>query len=87
LSAALATRNRRINEVQALRFGSCVQLTRHIGGGGGVVNQNGTFFHAGKGAVGTEHHSAQVVIVANTAKNNIGILDGFTRRGGMRWLL
>jgi hypothetical protein len=51
-----------------------------------VVNQDGTFFHTGKGAIGTQNHSAQIVIVANAAKNNVGIFDGFTGRGGMRWL-
>jgi hypothetical protein len=52
-----------------------------------VVNQDGTFFHTGKGAIGTQNHSAQIVIVANAAKNNVSIFDGFTGRGGMRWLL
>ena len=52
-----------------------------------MVNQDGALFHVGEGAISTQYHSVQVLIVAHAAKNNVGIFDGFTRGGRMCWLL
>ena len=86
LSAALTSRNGRVNEIQAKRFGRSVKLARHIGGGRGVVHQSSAFFHASQSAVCTEYDSAQIFIVADAAKNDVGIFHGFSGRRGMRRL-
>ena len=74
LSARLAARNRCVDELQAERGASRIELTRDTGRGGRVVNQHGTRLHAGKGAVGAKRHAAQIFVVADTTKNKLGVL-------------
>ena len=81
LRAALATRHRRINEMQTQRLGCGVQLARHRGRGRGVVHQHRARLHAGQRAVSAQHHAAQVVVIANAAKHNVGIGCSQPRRG------
>jgi osmotically-inducible protein OsmY len=72
LRAGLAAGHRRVDKLQAQRRGPRVQLARHIGRGGGVVHEDGARLHAGKGAVGAQHHRAQVVVVADAAEHDVG---------------
>jgi hypothetical protein len=45
------------------------------------------FFMPAKAPSAPMDHCAQIVVVAHAAKNDVGMLDGFTRCGGVRWLL
>ena len=72
--------------MQAKRFGGGIKLARHIGGGRGVVHQSRAFFHASQSAVSTEHHRAQILVVTNAAKNDVGIFHRFAGRRGLRSL-
>ena len=47
-----------------------------------MVDEDGAFFHAGQCTVGTEHHRAQVVVVAHANKHDVGTLSGFAGGGG-----
>jgi hypothetical protein len=81
--AGLATRHRRIDEVQAQALRHGVQLTRDFGRGGGVVGEDGTRLHACEGAVSAQHHRTQVVVIAHTGKNDLCARGRLTRRGRM----
>ena len=81
LRAALATRHRRVNEMQPQRLSRGVQLARHRGRGRGVVHQHRARLHAGQRAVGAQHHAAQVVVIANAAKHNVCTGCSLARRG------
>ena len=38
--------------------------------------------HAGEGAVFTQHHAAQVVVIAHAREHDVGVLGGLTRSEG-----
>ena len=59
-----------------------IEFARHIGRGGGVVDEDRAGLHAGEGAVRAQHHAAQVVVVADTAEHDLRACRGFARRGG-----
>jgi predicted HD phosphohydrolase len=52
--------------------GRGVELARHVGRGRGVVDKNRAGLHAGKGAVGAQRDGAQVVVIADAAKHDVG---------------
>ena len=83
LRPGLATRYRRINEVQAHVFGRAVQLARHAGRGGGVIHKHAARLHTGKGAIDTQGDTTQVIVVAHAAKNEFSLLRRQPRRLGM----
>lgn len=51
-----------------------------------MVDQNGARLHAGEGAVWTQHDAAQVVVIANAAKDDIDAFGRLARRAGVRQL-
>jgi hypothetical protein len=79
LRAGLAARDGRVDEVQAERLRRLRQFARHVGRGGGVVDEGGALLHAGEGAVVAQHHGAQVVVVADAAEHDVGAGRGFAR--------
>ena len=56
------------------------QFTRHLGRGGGVVDENRPFLHRFEGAVRTCRHRTQIVIIADAGKDEILALGRLRRR-------
>ena len=82
LGARLSTRDRGIDEVQAMRTGRRIQLAADLGRGRGVVHVERAGLHADKGAVFAQHHAAQVVVIAHAREHDVGVLRGLTRGKG-----
>ena len=80
LCTGLAARDGGIHKLQALRLRGGIQLARHLGRGSGVVHEDGAGLHACKCAVTAQRDRAQVVVVADAAKNDIGACGCFSRR-------
>ena len=78
----LAARHRRINELQGQAFCGGVELLCDRGRGGGVIDKNRARLHACKCTVRAQRDRAQVIVVADTAKHDVGLGGGFARRGG-----
>jgi len=49
------------------------QFPGNLGRGGGVIDEDGPFFHCGKGAVCAECGVAQILIIADTCKHEVRI--------------
>ncbi|MNE09010.1 hypothetical protein D3C80_1016740 [compost metagenome] len=79
----LAAGYRRIEKLQLALGGQHRQLAHHRGRRGGVIDQHAARRHAGEGAIGTQHHRAQIVIVAHAAHHELGTQRGFARRRGI----
>ena len=74
--------NRSIHEMHPLRAGKGIQFSRHLGRGGGVIHQRTSGPHARQGSIVAQHHAAQVIVVADAAKHQIGVGRCFTRGRG-----
>jgi hypothetical protein len=48
-----------------------------------VVDEHRPWGHADKGAVSAEGDTAQVVVVADAAKHQLGVVRGLAGRGGV----
>src|SRR5690606_38038410 len=68
LGAGLSAGNRRIETADPPRLPRLVEFARHVGGSGGVIDEYRAFLHAGEGAVGTERHLSQIVVVAHAGE-------------------
>lgn len=75
----LTTGYRRIEKTQAMLGRNSRQLTRHIGRGGGVIDQNGARRHTGERALLAQNHAAQVVIVTDATHHQFGARHRLTR--------
>jgi hypothetical protein len=82
LRAGLAAGHRRVDELQAQRLRAGIQLARHIGRRGGVVDKDG----AGPCRQRRRRrrgcrvdHAAQVVVVADAAEHDVGACGGLAR--------
>ena len=82
LRSSLATRDRRIDEVQAAGPCGLVQLARHRRGRSRVVHEHGVRLHGLKRARVADRHLAHVVIGADTGTDDVGVNRGLARRGG-----
>ena len=74
LGACLPARDRGVNEVQAVRTRRGIQFAADFGRGRGVVHVECAGLHADKGAIRTQHHAAQVVVVAHAREHDVGVL-------------
>ena len=71
LGAGLAAGDRRVDEIEAAPFGFGVQFACDLRRRGGVIDDDRAFARAGEHAVLTEHHFAQVVVVADAGHDEI----------------
>src|SRR3546814_2045920 len=69
LGAGLAAGDGGVDEGDAPLLAGGGQLARHLGRGGGVVDENAARGHAGEGPLLAQHHAAQVVVVADAGKH------------------
>ena len=83
LRARLPARDRGIDHAHLLRTRQACELTRHIGRGGGVVNQVTASGHACQRPVLTQHHATQVVVVAHTYKHHVSLCRRQPRAVGL----
>ncbi len=51
--------------------GFCVELTRHFGGGRGVVNEDRAGFHPCEGAVVADGDRAEVVVISDAGHDEV----------------
>ncbi len=56
-----------------------MKLSRDVGRGGGVVDENGAGAHAGEGAFGPENDGAQIVVVADAGEDEFAALGRLAR--------
>ncbi len=88
LGAGLAAGDRRVDEIEAALFRFRIELAGDLGGCGGVVDEHRALFHAGEGAVGTERHLAQIVVIADAGHDEILSFGcGFRRRRALAAIL
>ena len=80
--AEIAAGDRGINEVLALSAGQSGEFACHIGRCGGVVDQNGPFFHAGQRAVCAQYDGTQVIVIAHAHEHQIGVAGRLAWREG-----
>ena len=71
-----------VEEVEALGLGRRVELARDVGRGGGVVDEDGALALGLEGAALGRRHRAQIVVVADAAEHEVGVLRRFGRRRG-----
>ena len=70
---------------EAAALGLRVYLGPAYRTGNQVVDEDGTWLHAGKSAIGTECHAAQVVVIADTAKHQVSPVRRQSWGLGMFW--
>ncbi len=83
LGAGLAARDGRVDEADALFPADAMQLARNLGGGGGVVDEDGALPHAGEGAGVAQHDRAQIVVIADAGHDELGALGRLGRGRGV----
>ena len=72
LGARLAARHRRIERAGAALLGGFVKLAGDIGGGGGVIDEDGAAAERGEGAMLPERHRAEIVVIADAGEDEFG---------------
>jgi hypothetical protein len=73
LRTGLPARNGPIDKMQMRLLRHFKQFARYIGRNSGVIDKYGIARHAGKSTVRPKGNAAQIVIVANASKYDIGI--------------
>ncbi len=64
-----------------LRF--FIKFARHFSRCGGVVDKDCVLFHGGKGTICANGDGAQIVVIADTSKDEICVFYGICRSGGI----
>ena len=82
LRPGLAARYRSVEKGDAARAGRGVELARHLGRGGRVIDEGRAGAHALEGAVLARRHRAQVIVVADAAEDEVGAQRGRRRSFG-----
>ena len=81
-SPRLPPRNGCVQKMKSSRCSCCSQLSGNISRSRCIVHENRTLPHRSESPIGSDCDSAQIVIIANTAKHEVGIFSG--RRWGQR---
>ena len=80
LGTRLTARHRGVDEADAELGGRFGELLRHLGRRGRVVDEDGARTGTGEHTVGSVHHVADVVVVADAEEHELGAVGRLTRR-------